>query len=215
MAPFLTLRPVIEALEDGRVIRMVIASLLRIAGVFVVIATIGAIVVVIRMSSSLPIVFVTVMVLTLLGAAIGIGQVLLHRASTIGGLGDSTYTVIPIVSTLLRAAGEVYAVFATCLGVGGALALWLTKTNPTALLPWAGAVLPDAVVRAGASFVAGLLFLVLALAAAFVVLLLSYLAAETSLVFADIARNTRKLVAHQGPARSPAPSIAGGVRAVS
>lgn len=215
MAQFPTLYPVLDELEHGRIIRTVVAVLLRIAAVFVVIGTVGAMIVLIRLSSTLEIPFVIIMVLMLLGAAIAIGQILLHRAGAISQLGDSPFTVIPIVSVLFRAAGEVYAMLVVSVGVGGALALWFTKTSPIALLPWAGAVLPDAVLSTGASFATGVVVLVSALATGFAILLVSYLAAETTVVLAEIARNTGKLVSHQGPARTPGATIAAGVRAVS
>jgi hypothetical protein len=111
------------------------------------------------------------------------------RADSIERLGQSEYTIIPIVSILLKTQGEVgaWASFATGLGAGIFQIL--------AGYQFPGWSTPYESFHYGmtSSFVAGLLVIVFGAIFALVSLILSYFLAEFIIVIVDIAKNTRAL----------------------
>ncbi len=129
----------------------------------------------------------------LLAGVVAMMQIHFYRAENVQALGESTYTVVPIVSLLFRAAGEVYATLGVAVGVGGCLFMWFARINPLSMLGGFGTLLPA--VQTEGSFVGGLFFLIYMIASSFTFLVLSYFLAEATLLVVDIARNLRALVA--------------------
>lgn len=194
MAGIPSLHPVLKALEDGRVIRAWVAGGLRIIAVLGALAGLVGAFQILKTAANAGETFGgLVLAAFAVVMVVAVAQILFYRAQAVNNLGDSPFTVIPIVSQLLRGTGEVYAAVATVLGLGGALFIWLTKENPLGLVGGFARLLPDSARAAGGSFAGGLLFLGWLLVVGFVVLILFYFLAETSVVLADIARNTRRL----------------------
>jgi hypothetical protein len=108
--------------------------------------------------------------------------------------------VIPIVSVLLRTAGEVYATLGVSVGVGGCLFLWFARISPFYLLGRLGGILPSA--SAEGSFLGGISFLLSLTVASFFFLILFYFLAESVVVLVDVARHVRLLVQQGAPGAS-------------
>jgi hypothetical protein len=202
--PFLVMQPFrsgLGALEKGQIIRAGVALALRILGAVVLLSGIHLVIATLKMAFNLPTTATIggiVAAALMGGATFAIFQILYYRADSIARLGDSAFTVIPIFSLLFRAWGESYATFATTLGVAGCLFTWFSGMNPAMLI---GSYLPVPAppsIPMESAFVAGLVFLIILLFAAFLVLILFYFFAEAVLVIADIARNVRVLVKASG-----------------
>ena len=122
-------------------------------------------------------------------------HVLWIRASDISEQPASEFTVIPIVSIVLRMVGEVYACLLSVLGVGGCILILFAGDNRLMdMLPGVGLLsgLIFGLVRGmDSSFLAALLFLISCLITAVFALVVFYLLAETQVVLVDIARNIR------------------------
>ncbi len=199
--------PVLDALSDGRVIRKIVIWALRILAVLVLLGGLYAFVEILRVGfrSGAPAEVAIgglLLALIFVGAVGCVAQILLYRAGKIEGLTDTTFTVIPIVSILFRAAGEIYATLGVSVGVGGCLFIWLTRSSPFEALRGLSGLLPSA--PAGGSFVDGLAFLAYLCVMSFVMLMLFYFLAECTLLWADVAHNMRLLRGHFVPSPAPA-----------
>ena len=192
-------RTVLAALSQGRIIRSSAATAMQIGAVLVLLLALLALVSILKTSFQLPSAAGTVggiIVAALLAAAlVAVSQIYLFRAQSIRELGDSPFTIVPILSILSRAAGETYAVLALSFGIGGCLFTWLSGTSPTTLASGLGTLvppLPDSG-QGGAGFLDGLIFLAGLWIAAFLSLVVFYALAEMVVVSVDIALNLRKI----------------------
>lgn len=201
--------PVLEALSDGRVIRKTVVWVLRILAVLLLLAGLYFLVNILeacfRGAGAGVAIGGLLLALIVLLALVCVAQVLFYRAAAVEGLTDSTLTVIPIVSILFRAAGEVYATLGVAVGVGGCLFTWLAGASPSGLLGAFGGVLPTA--PGDQSFLGGLMFLAYMAVASFLVLVVFYFLAEGTLLWADMAHNTRLLRQHFVPSPQPAVEV--------
>jgi len=198
-------RKILETLERGSVIRATVAMALRILAILFVLGGIFLLIETLKMSFSLPTAQGTVGGLIFaasLAAMIAAScQVLLYRAESITSLGESLFTVIPILSILLRAVGEIYAVIGIAIGVGGCLFLWFSGESPLRML---GGMAPFFLSGArGGTFLDGLVLLAWSGLGSFGLLLFCYFLAESILIMADIARNVRLLVKASGSTSKP------------
>jgi hypothetical protein len=191
------LYPALDALSDGRIIRRTVTALLRVEGVLNLLFGLIVFIAILKESFRAEGMSITiggiVFAVVLAAAIVCVSQIQFYRANSVEALGESTFTVIPIVSILFRMVGECYAVFAVALGAGGCFFFWLAGHSPFEMLPL-GAIshfFPTG--SEGSAFVGGLLFLLWSLMAAFFVLIIFYFLAELTLVWADIARNIRHL----------------------
>lgn len=136
----------------------------------------------------------------------------LYRARTVASLPNGPYTVIPIVSILLRMAGESALAGFSLLGVGGCLFIWFAELNPLGQFGEFGMFLPH--FGGGSGFLAGIWFLVMMIVLAFMLIVFFYFLAESTVVLVDIAGSTRVLRgwlsngAPQPAASAPAPAVA-------
>jgi hypothetical protein len=162
----------LHALEDGRVIKRIVAVALRLAAILSALAALLVAFVVARLAPEAIIASLPLVVFYLLSTACQI-QILLYRAKSILALPGSRYAIIPVVSLLLRGAGECIAASSFLLGLGAALAIWISKQNPQGI--------PS--ITAGAAVLIGSLFLGFAAFIAF------YFLAELSLVAMDVSIN--------------------------
>jgi hypothetical protein len=199
--------PVLRALENGNVIRKTVGVTLQIAGGLALAAGLLFLTMMFRDSFRMPtvegtfggVLFALVMALTLMCVA----QVFFYRSQSIKALEGGTFTVIPVFSLLLRAAGETYAALGAGVGLGGCLFIWFARYSPLPTLGMVGSILPN--YQAEATVLGGLGFLCYLLVAAVLALLFFYFLAESVLLLADIAINVRLLAT---PASSDASSSA-------
>ncbi|MCC6860902.1 MAG: hypothetical protein IT158_20205 [Bryobacterales bacterium] len=202
--------PVLNALTDGNIIRDLVAWALRILGLLVLAGGLIAVFAVLRFALPFagegPEGMATVaggllLAVILLVAVIAITQIHFYRAAGIASLRHSAYTVLPIISILFRAAGEIYATLGLAVGIGGCVFVWLAGFNPLRMLGGLGTLLPA--VRTEASFIGGLFFLIYLAVSSFTFLVISYFLAEGTLVLVDIARNVRIMAggSEKGPVR--------------
>jgi len=201
--------PVLEALSDGRVIRNTVVWVLRILVVLVLLGGLYVLINTFKLAFQAPAAEATVGGL-LLGLififAVGcVAQILWYRSDKIDQLRSTTFTVIPIVSILFRAAGEIYATLGVSVGVGGCLFIWFAKTSPYYMLRGLGGLLPSG--PAGETFLDGLLFMAWLCVASFLVLVLFYFLAESTLLWVDIAHNMGLLRQHFAPAPQPVEAV--------
>jgi hypothetical protein len=192
--------PVLQALSDGKIIRKAVAITLQVLAVLSVLVGAYLLIEILKVAFQLPtdgtvggLLFAVIFLATILS----IGQIFWFRASSVRELGDSPFTVIPIVSVLFRTAGEVYATLGFAVGVGGCLFIWFARISPFFLLGRLGGILPSA--SAEASFMGGISFLLYLSVASFFALILFYFLAESVVVLVDVARHVRLLVRQGAP----------------
>ena len=191
--------PVLQALSNGKIIRKSVAIALQVLGVLVVLGGLYLLVQILKIAFQLPQTEATIggllFAAIFLAATLCVGQVFWYHAGSVRDLGESPFTVIPIVSILLRAAGEVYATVLTAIGVGGCLFIWLARGNPLWLLSGLGGILPSIFFGSSENtFVGGLSFLLSCSVASFCMLILFYFLGEATVVLVDVARHVRMLV---------------------
>jgi hypothetical protein len=193
-------RRVLEALDKGNVIRTAVVLALRILGILSVLAGIFVTVELLRAAFTLNaqgIVGGLLFALVILAASAALLETYFYRAASVGALGESAFTVMPIVSMLFRLAGEAYAIVGVAAGVGGCLFIWFSGLSPGQVLPGVEQFMPFAPL--GGTFLGGLLFLVWILVMSFLALLGFYFLSEFVVVVVDIAQNVRLLVKQPGP----------------
>ena len=153
--------PVLQALGDGKIIRKSVALVLQILGILSLLAGAYLLVQILKLAFQLPTdgtVGGLLFAIVFLGMILAIAQIFWYRARSVRQLGDSPFTVIPIVSILFRTIGEVYATLGLSIAVGGCLFIWFAKSNLSVILGSLGGLLPST--SADASFLGGLTFLV-------------------------------------------------------
>jgi hypothetical protein len=183
--------PVLDALNDGQVIRKSVVVCLKVAAVLVALG--GLLTALTILTSAFHgsggaalggILFAILMV----GTAACVGQIYWYRAASVAALEHSRNTVIPIFAILSRAGGEAVATGFAGIGVGACLFLWLSPEGAPSVLQGVPFL---AQVPAEGGFLAGLLVLVYLAALGFAALILGYLWAECLMLLVDIERNTR------------------------
>ncbi len=190
-------RPVLQALEDGKVLRTLMALFLRLGAV---VLALGALYLVIEVAKDAlraqeTQTTIAELILALIVLLFGVSAffICFYRAASVASLGESPFTVIPMVSILSRTTGEVYAAGLVLLGVGACLFVWFTGRSPETILGPLGPVLSGAG-SSGGPFIDGVKLLLFGFLGGFAALLGFYFLAEFIVVIADIARNVRVLV---------------------
>jgi hypothetical protein len=196
-------RRVLEDLDKGNVIRTAVVLALRILGILTVLAGIFVTVELLRASFTLPVQGIIgglLFAIVILAASAALLETYFYRAASVGALGESAFTVMPVVSLLFRLLGEVYAIVGVAAAVGGCLFIWFSGLSPGQVLPGVEQLMPFAPL--GGTFLGGVVFLVWLLVVSFLALLAFYFLAELVVVVVDIATNVRSLVkqARPGPA---------------
>jgi len=190
-------RPVLKSLEEGPVMRTIMALFLRILGVLSLLAALFLAIAVATQLMQLKQSQMTIagLVLAILIVAWGCVALLIffYRAASLDSLEDSPFPVIPIVSVWFRAIGEIWATNLVLIGVGACLFVWFTGSSPMQFLgPFA--LLTGSDFSGSGPFLDGMKLLVGGFIGGFAVLIFFYLLAESYLVILDIARNVRTLV---------------------
>lgn len=198
--------PVLDAMSDGRVIRKTVVWALRILAVLVLLGGLYVFINILRFSLQAPGAEATLggllLAVIFIGAIGCVAQILVYRAEKVEGLTDTTLTVLPIVSIVFRAMGEVYATLGAAVGVGGCFFIWLARTSPFYVLEGLGGLIPTGPAAEG--FLGGLAFMAYLCVMSFLLLVLFYFLAECTLLWADVAHNMRLLRAHFVPGPTPA-----------
>jgi hypothetical protein len=194
MSPFHRFRLVLEALDDGRVIRTSVARVLRGLAVLFLLGGVYLLVEILKTSFRLStegtiggLVLATVFA----AAVLGVVQIVFYRAREINEPERAPFVVIPICSILFRALGEIYATLGIAIAVGGCFYIWFSKLNPFALLGPMHRLFPS--ISPEATFLGGVLFLLNLGLLSFFGLLGFYFLAESVVVMVEIAKNTRYL----------------------
>ena len=204
-AAFLVLSPfrsALSALETGKIIRAAVALLLRIESVLALVLGVYVVVQTLKLGFSLPTpgTIGSIMAAILLGGAFfAICQILLYRAASASRLGESPFTVIPIISILFRTTGETYATLLATAGIAGCVFTWSSGISPDQLV---SPFMPPLEIPAENTFLLGLFFMIVSVLMAFGILILFYFLAEAVIIIADIAKNIRSLVKASGVSQS-------------
>lgn len=123
------MNPILDALEDGTVIRRAASGLLRVAAAFLAlggaVAALSLFSMAISAESGSALLGGLFLCLFTIVATLCTVQVFLYRARSIEQLGPSPFTVVPVVAIGLRLTGEAVAVSVSVVGIGGCLASWL------------------------------------------------------------------------------------------
>lgn len=112
------------------------------------------------------------------------------RARSVRDIPEGEYTVIPIMSVLLKMSGELALISLLSAGIQGTLATWFMGTNPLRGVAGYGYGYGYGM-TAGEGFIVGVLFLLASAIIGFIVLLVYYLLSELVVILADIARDVR------------------------
>jgi hypothetical protein len=191
---------VLDALSDGRIVRRATAAFLRTMAVgTIVMGVLGGfmtLAVTFRLGSLTGVsigVFAgglvySVLLVTLCGVLAELSR---YRARTIDALPSSPFTVIPVISVLLRLSGELFAALCLGFGVGAVvlLAFGAEQVGRQGLFR-----LPELVPGYSSSVFTGVVDLAFTVVVAFGGILCAYFLAESALVLAQIAINTGVLV---------------------
>src|SRR5258706_10404418 len=190
-------RPILDALNEGKVIRTTVLLCLKALSLFCVIGGIYLLIDVLKASFEMPtegtiggILFSAF----LLASIITVVQILLYRAGNIRQINDSPFTVIPVCSMLFRAFGEAYSALGLGIGMGGCIFIWLSKDNPIYYIGDLGKLFPTPLPEM--TILGGLLFLGYFALTSFVVFVVSYFLAEAIMLMADAARNHHHPLRH-------------------
>lgn len=199
VAPFLFMSRLIEYVSHGALFRRVVASFLVVCGVLAAIGGVaGGVVGLIGyvQFGGLAILGGLIAMLFMFVAAYMWAHTYFIRAGTVRDLPEGEYTIIPIMSVLLKMTGELALVSLLSAGVQGTLATWFMGANPLGRYGGFGGY----GMTAGEGFIVGVVFLLAAAILGFVALLVYYLLSELVVILADIARDVRVLRGAQSEA---------------
>ncbi len=183
-------RPILDSLNEGKVIRSTIVNSLKILSILSVVGGIYLLVDVLKVSFQFPtegtiggIIFSAI----LLASIITVAQILLYRATSIAQIHESPFTVLPVCSILVRAFGEVYSTLGLGIGMGGCIFIWLSKDNPLYYVGDLSKMFPSMIPEM--SLLGGILFLAYSALMSFIVFVVSYFLGEAIMLLSDAARN--------------------------
>lgn len=203
MKLFSLLDPVFHGLNDGKAIRVTVAWAIRVMGFVLAAAGVFWCIALIALGfkgsgMAMEVRSAEWLIGALLSAVFGLAfgyltcGVCLFRAKSVAGLGDGHFTVLPILSILLRLVGEVACIGYCLVGIGGCLVLWIAGVNPLTSFGAFAPELPFASLGSG-GLIGGLEFAALLLLMAFGAIVVFYALAEFTVVAVEIANNTRAL----------------------
>lgn len=201
VAPFLFMSRLIEYVSHGMLFRRIVAGFLIACGALAAIGGVAAGVVGLIgyiQFGGLAIFGGLIAMLFMFVAAYMWAHTYFIRARSVRDIPEGEYTVIPIMSVLLKMTGELAFVSLLSAGVQGTLATWFMGANPMEALRGYGGY-GGYGMTAGEGFIVGVIFLLGATILGFVALLVYYLLSELVVILADIARDVRALrgVSHQ------------------
>ena len=183
--------PVLEALNDGRVIRKIVIICLKVGAVLIALG--GLLMALTVLTAGLKgsggsalggILFALILLVT----AACVAQIYWYRAGSVSKLAYSPRnTVIAVFAILSRTGGEAAATGFSGLGIGACLFLWLASDVPLSFLP----AVPYLGQAETGGFLGGLFILIYLVLLGFGALILGYMWSEWIMLMVDIERNTR------------------------
>jgi hypothetical protein len=195
MDKYFFMKPVLQLISVGQFFRKAFAIFLQILAVVIAIAGLVAWVGIWKSVAGQDASLILGIIIFQLFFVIAIYMVvhtMFIRAGDISALPDSDYTVIPIVSIALKLCGEIYACFSVVVAIAGGILIWFIGGNAFYFIKKSGIFMPGPGFGGyGSDFLGGIMFIVGGWLLAFLVLVISYFLAETVVVLADIAKNTR------------------------
>lgn len=195
MDKYFFMKPVLQLISVGQFFRKAFAIFLQILAVVIAIAGLVAWVGIWKSVAGQDASLILGIIIFQLFFVIAIYMVvhtMFIRAGDISALPDSDYTVIPIVSIALKLCGEIYACFSVVVAIAGGILIWFIGGNAFYFIKKSGIFMPGPGFGGyGSDFLGGIMFIVGGWLLAFLVLVISYFLAETTVVLADIAKNTR------------------------
>jgi hypothetical protein len=165
----------------GSFFRQVIASVMRVLGVVgLIVAGVGCVVAIVtgfEASGATGIGGIALGAAWVISAIAAL-EILFYRGDRTDELPDSGYAVLSVFSQILRAIGEVAAVYGVVMGLGAGFAAWIA----------------DAFVAFGPSgFVAGVTVFAMSVTVGFVTLFATYFMAECVNLIVNIANNSKRI----------------------
>ncbi len=195
MLRFFFINPILETISKGKFFRQgfswilkIIAVLLALGGLFLFITNFrfigqlgfwGAIGLIIAQIFLLIAVWIII-------------QIMWNRARFIVDLADSDFTIIPILSIVLKMTGEIYATILMLLSLSGAILTWFLGYSGRLYLYQLREFAPF--LRSGTGLLGGLALIGIGFIAAFLALFVFYLLAEALVVCFDTAKNVKLIV---------------------
>jgi len=192
--PLAILDPVLNALNDGRVLKWLTAWVWRVLGVgFLILSIVGLVMMLdnVWLEGVFAVIYVILVVIFLLAIGTAGGLVFFYRARKLLYAQTTEFTVTVITSHFFRLLGELFftvviigavGVFLGALFIGLDLSYWILDER---------LFYDDYRYRAGGSFLFLLVGLLVYALIAFVGLVIMYLFAESTIMVADIAINAR------------------------
>jgi hypothetical protein len=198
--------PFFKNLNNGTILRKILATIIRISAFALVCFVIGmsiyAFVEAIKMDLTIGMFFGLVFILLLLVLFSFIAmQIQLYHANEIVNLPNSPFTITPIISIYFRMFGEIYALLIIIVGIILFFLTLFSASGAMDFLPYSG-LLPTDIIRefrfgnwSGANIIlSSFTILLAAFFSALFVLMSSYLISELLVVITDIAVNVRRLL---------------------
>ena len=198
--------PFLKNLNNGTIIRKILATIIRISAFalvcFVVCMSIYAFIEAVKIDLTIGMLFGLIFVLLLLILFSFIAmQIQLFHANEIINLPNSPFTITPIISIYFRMTGEIYALLIITCGIILFFLTIFSASGALGFLPYSG-LLPTDIIREfrfgnwnGANIIiSSFTILLAAFFSALSVLMISYLISELLVVITDIAVNVRKLL---------------------
>ena len=192
MGKYFFMKPVLQLISVGHFFRKAFAIFLQILAVVITIAGLVSWVGVWKSVAAQDVSVILGIIIFQLFFVIAIYMVvhtMFIRADDISALPDADYTVIPIVSIVLKLCGEIYACFSVVVAIAGGILIWFIGGNAFYFIKKSSLFMPG--FGYGSDFLGGLMFIVGGLLVSFIVLVVFYFFAETVVVITDIAKNTK------------------------
>ncbi len=191
MDKYLFMKPVLDSLADGPFFRKHLALCVRIGAAVAAMAGFVVFVNAWNVTAHMEPARIPggiVYMLSLVAAAYMAVHTMLIRAKDIAALPDAGFKMLPIGAVVSLMVGEVCAAVCAALAVGGGILIWFTGDGSYDLLQRVTLFIPF---QGGATFMAGILYILRGAFRAVAVLFLGYLASELFLVVEKLAGNAR------------------------
>lgn len=191
MKDFLFISKLLPKLGEGAFFRTIFTYALKVLavsiGIMSVVAWVGYWIIIFKLSVG-GIIGGLIFQLIFVVAAYAVIHIIWIRADDIKEQEAGEFTIIPIISTMVRMFGEVAAAFLIIFGIGGGIFLifagWEAYQVFSVFLP---------VVSAGSAFLSGIMFTISFAIAGFLALIFHYLIAELIVILVDMARNIKAI----------------------
>lgn len=191
MKDYLFMSKLLPKLSEGSFFRNVFTYALKVIAVFVgiigLITWIGNWILIFKMNVE-GIIGGLLFQLVFVVAIYAVIHIIWIRSDDIKKQEPGDYTIIPIMSTMVRMSGEVAASFFVIFGVGGGIFIIFAGRQAMEIIDFMSSV-----GSLSSSFLAGIMFIIVMAIIAFIALIIHYLIAELIVVLVDMARNLKAI----------------------